>query len=114
MRIRFFLTMMAATLVAGCATRLDFAKVGVTPEQVTADKEACWHHVLNTPEGQSAANSINGARALGTFIGGGVIAAMTTVALDAMQEDPKKNPGNERVHVECMQGKGYTPEMVAM
>lgn len=114
MRIVLFTTLTATVLVAGCAPfRLEFTKLNTTPEQVAADSEACWHYVLRTPEGQSAANTIAGARAIGTFIGGGVLAAMTIAAVDNMADDPKKNPANEGAHVDCMQAKGYAPRMTA-
>jgi hypothetical protein len=74
------------------------------------DSAACWKQVLDTPEGQQQARSINDARAVGAVLGGGVLAAAYLAANESADKpDPKKDHGNWLVHDGCMQRKGYRP-----
>jgi hypothetical protein len=112
MRIRFFLTVVvAAAAVAGCATSpptLEFSKPGVAPAQVDADHEACWQYALNTPEGQSAAKSVNDARAVGSVLGGPLAMAVVAAEQSAHAENRKKDLGYWSVRNDCMREKGYS------
>jgi len=108
-------------VLVGCSKKpSSWNRLGMSPEQVKAAEEACWHHVLHTESGQNLAEAYRKKRwrddaATGLVTGGiiGVIAAPIGTGLGLALErqiagdDPKVLQHNAKAFNSCMQSKGY-------
>lgn len=90
--------------LAACATGPNtFSKAGVSASQTKSDEAACWHHVLNTPEGREEVETIKIAR----LIGGGLIGYAAWTVMDQANGSDIDQENNKLAHQDCMKRKGY-------
>jgi hypothetical protein len=92
-------------MLQGCAATYEtrFSKAGLSTAAQERDSQRCWKDAqkANLPD------DVVAARAFGAFIGGGIIAAVTSAAVSESEKADPKNAYRRKAHQDCMVKRGY-------